>query len=218
MLNIILLGPPGAGKGTQAKIIQETHGLVQLSTGDMLREEVRIGSELGMEAKTIIDHGNLVPDYLMIRMIEQRIAKPDCANGFILDGFPRTVPQAQELDQMLTSRQQKLNVVIEMRVDETALIERVTGRFTCATCGAGYHDTFRRPHRDGECDKCGSTAFSRRSDDNAETMKKRMNAYNEQTRPIIPYYEAAGLLKTIDGMADVDTVTARIDLILRSRK
>ena len=215
-MNIILLGGPGAGKGTQARLLEEKYGMIQLSTGDMLRAAVKNEEPLGLEAKSIMAAGKLVPDALMVNLIKGRIAKPDCAKGFILDGFPRTVPQAEALDKMLAEQSKNLHAVIELKVDEDALIVRVSGRFTCAKCGAGYHDTFKPTTKAGVCDKCGSTEFSRRADDNAETMKTRLAAFNEQTAPILPYYKAKGLLKTVDGMADMQDVTASIEAVLRS--
>ena len=213
-MNIILLGPPGAGKGTQAKRLQDKHGLVQLSTGDMLRELKNSGSELGAQAKEIMDAGKLMPDDLMIEMISQRIDQPDCATGFILDGFPRTTPQAEGLDKMLSDKGLKLDSVIEMAVDDAALIERVVGRYSCAKCGAGYHDLYQKPTKEGVCDNCGNTEFSRRADDNEETMRTRLATYHEQTAPILPYYRDKGVLKSIDGMAAIDEVTGQIEAIL----
>ena len=171
MLNLILLGPPGAGKGTQAKIIQDKYKIVQLSTGDMLRAEVSAGSELGKKAKQIMESGGLVPDDLIVKMIESRIAKPDCKNGFILDGFPRTIPQAEALDAMLKAAGLKIDRVVEMRVDDEAMVQRITGRYTCAKCGVGYHDTLQMPKAKGACDKCGGKEFSRRADYNADTVR-----------------------------------------------
>jgi len=199
-MNIILLGPPGAGKGTQSRLLEEKYGLVQVSTGDMLRAAVKSGEPLGLEAKQIMAEGKLVPDDLIIRMIEDRIAKPDCAKGFILDGFPRTVAQAEALDRMLQAHQKKLDAVIEIKVDDAALLERVSGRFTCAKCGEGYHDKFRPTKQPGLCDACGGTEFTRRPDDNAETMKLRLKAFQEQTAPILPYYSKKGLLRSVNGM------------------
>lgn len=213
-MNIILLGPPGAGKGTQAKRLQEKHGLVQLSTGDMLRELKNSGSELGQQAKEIMDAGKLMPDDLMIEMISQRIDQPDCAGGFILDGFPRTTPQAEGLDKMLADKGLKLDSVIEMAVNEDALVERVVGRYSCGSCGAGYHDLYQKPASEGVCDNCGNTEFTRRADDNEETMRTRLATYHEQTAPILPYYREKGVLKSIDGMAAIDEVTGQIEAII----
>jgi len=213
-VNVILLGPPGAGKGTQAQRLERAHGMVQLSTGDMLRAAVGSGSELGRQAKQVMDAGQLMPDDLMIRMIAERIEQPDCAGGFILDGFPRTTGQAEALDRMLGDKGFKLDAVIKMKVDEEALVERITGRFTCARCGAGYHDKFHRPKNDEICDHCGGTEFTRRADDNEETVRARLAAYREQTAPILPYYEAKGALRRVDGMAPIDEVTRQIEAVL----
>jgi len=213
-MNIILLGPPGAGKGTQAQRLQRERGVVQLSTGDMLRAAVASGSELGKKAKDIMNRGELVPDDLMVGLIEDRIAQPDAAKGFILDGFPRTEAQAKALDQMLAKTGKKLDRVVEMEVDEKALTERIVGRYTCAKCGAGYHDTFKRPKVEGVCDVCGSREFTRRKDDNAETMKTRMAAYRAQTEPLLPYYAARGALRKVDGMASMDEVYRQISGVL----
>ncbi len=209
-MNIILLGPPGAGKGTQAKRLQDAYSMVQLSTGDMLRAAVASGSELGKKAKGIMESGGLVPDDLIIDMISGRIDQDDCKNGFILDGFPRTVPQADALGDMLTEKGLQIDNVIEMKVDDEAMVERITGRFTCAGCGAGYHDSFQKPEKEGVCDKCGGTEFSRRADDNAETVRERLKAYHDKTAPIIAYYDDKGSLKSVDGMASIDQVTAQL--------
>ncbi len=213
-MNIILLGPPGAGKGTQAQRLQNEVGMIQLSTGDMLRAEMKSGSALGEQAKGIVASGKLVPDALLVGLIEERIARPDCAKGFILDGFPRTEAQARALDAMLEKIGKKLDQVIEMEVEEAALTERVVGRFTCARCGTGYHDKFKRPKVEGVCDVCGSTEFTRRPDDNAETMKTRMAAFRAQTEPLLPYYRAKGILKKVDGMAAMDEVYRQIRAVL----
>jgi len=213
-MNLILLGPPGAGKGTQSQRLEKKYGTIQLSTGDMLRAAVRSGSALGQRADAIMKAGQLVPDEVMIQMISERIDQPDCANGFILDGFPRTVPQARALDSMLSDKGLKLDHVIEMKVDGPALVSRVTGRFTCAKCGAGYHDIFHRPKVDDVCDNCGSTDFTRRADDNAETFGKRLAAYERDTAPILPYYRDRGVLKQVDGMAEIDEVTDQLEKII----
>lgn len=213
-MNLILLGPPGAGKGTQSQRLEKKYGTVQLSTGDMLRAAVRSGSELGQRADAIMKAGQLVPDEVMIAMISERIDQPDCAKGFILDGFPRTVPQAAALDSMLADKGLKLDHVIEMKVDGPALVTRVTGRFTCAKCGTGYHDTFKPAVVAGVCDNCGSTEFTRRADDNAETFGKRLAAYERDTAPILPYYTSRGVLKQVDGMADIDEVTRQLEAII----
>ena len=214
MPNLILLGPPGAGKGTQAKIVQDKHKIVQLSTGDMLRAEVSAGSELGRTAKAIMEKGELVPDDLIVKMIESRIAKPDCMNGFILDGFPRTIPQAEALDAMLKKAGLKIDHVIEMRVDDEAMVSRITGRYACAKCGAGYHDTLQMPKTKGVCDKCGGKEFTRRADDNADTVRSRLKAYHAQTAPIADHYLKKGNLKGVDGMAPIPEVTRQIAAIL----
>ena len=213
-MKIILLGPPGAGKGTQSKRLEKAHGLVQLSTGDMLRAERAAGTELGRKVQAIMDAGQLVSDDIIVDMIEKRIGAADCRNGFVLDGFPRTVPQAEALDAMLARRNMKLDYVIELAVDEDALVDRIDGRFSCAKCGASYHERNKRPKVPGVCDVCGSKEFIRRADDNAETVKARLAAYHAQTAPILPYYRAKGILRQVDGMADIPEVTRQIEAIL----
>lgn len=213
-MNLIVMGPPGAGKGTQAQRLQKTHSIVQLSTGDMLRAEVASGSDLGRQAKEIMEAGGLVSDDLIIAMISSRIDQDDCRNGFILDGFPRTTPQAEALDRMLVENELKIDHVIEMKVDDDAMVKRITGRYTCAGCGAGYHDEFQKPEKDGVCDQCGGTDFTRRADDNAETVRSRLQAYHDQTAPILAYYKEKGVMETIDGMAAIDDVTEQLNAVL----
>ena len=213
-MKLILLGPPGAGKGTQAKRLAQTHGLVQLATGDMVRAAIASGSELGRRIKTIYDAGQLVPDDIIIQMIAERIAEPEAAGGFILDGFPRTVPQAEALDAMLAERGRKLDHVILMEVDETALVDRIAGRFTCQACGASYHDRYKRPRVEGVCDVCGGTDLVHRADDRPEAVATRLAAYRNQTAPILPYYRARGILRSIDGMAEIDAVTREIEAVI----
>ncbi len=209
-MNIILLGPPGAGKGTQAKRIEEAKGLVQLSTGDMLRAAVAAGTEVGLKAKEVMASGGLVSDDLVIGIISDRIDEDDCQNGFILDGFPRTVAQAEALDRLLEEKGKTLDVVIEMKVEDDPLIKRITGRSTCGDCGEGYHDEFKKPATEGVCDKCGGSNFVRRADDNEETVRSRLVAYHEQTAPLVDYYGKTGKLKSIDGMAAIDDVTKQM--------
>lgn len=209
-MNLILLGPPGAGKGTQARMLVERYGVVQLSTGDMLREAVASGSALGRQAKKVMEAGELMPDDIIVTMIAERIDRPDCAKGFILDGFPRTTGQAEALDGMLAEKGLMLDRVIEMRVDDGVLVERVSGRFTCGQCGEGYHDLFKQPKTAGVCDRCGSTQFTRRKDDNAETVRARLVAYHDQTAPLLPYYGERGVLAVVDGMAGINEVAEQI--------
>ena len=207
-MRLVLLGPPGAGKGTQAERIAARYGIPHLSTGDMLREAVAADTEVGRRAKAIMDAGRLVPDDVMNRLVAERIAQPDAVRGFVLDGFPRTVAQAEALDRLLDERDQRLDAVLELAVDDDALVERISGRFACARCGAGYHDRFRQPAVDGVCDACGSREFVRREDDKPETVRARLNAYHAQTAPLLPYYRAKDLLAAVDGMAEIDDVSS----------
>jgi adenylate kinase len=213
-MNLLLLGPPGSGKGTQAKRLEEALGLVPISTGDMLRAAVRAGTETGRKAKAIMEAGGLVPDEIVVALIAERIVQPDAARGFILDGFPRNEAQAKALDRMLAEKALVLDHVIELKVDEPAIVRRIAGRFSCAACGAGYHDDFKKPKSPGVCDACGATKFVRRADDKPETVKERLAAYRAQTAPILPYYERRGVLQRVDGMAPIDEVTRQIEVIL----
>ncbi|ATN34073.1 adenylate kinase [Rhizobium sp. ACO-34A] len=213
-MRLILLGPPGAGKGTQAQRIVEKHGIPQLSTGDMLRAAVSAGTEVGKRAKAVMDAGKLVSDEIVIAIVSERIDAPDCTNGFILDGFPRTLVQADATEKMLSDKGIDLSAVIEIRVDDEILADRIAGRYTCANCGTGYHDTNLKPKVEGVCDKCGSTHFKRRPDDNRDTVRTRLQAYYKETSPLIGYYYAKGKLHSVDGMGEIDNVTADIEAIL----
>jgi adenylate kinase len=203
---LVLLGPPGAGKGTQAALLESERSLAKLSTGDILRAAVAAGTELGRKAGDIMERGQLVPDELVIGLIAERLDAGSDGNGFILDGFPRTIAQAEALDRLLHERSQELDAVIEMRVDDDALVRRITGRFSCGNCGEGYHEDFKMPKVPGVCDRCGSTEFVRRRDDTEEVVRQRLKAYHAQTEPLIAYYEQQGKLKTVDGMADIKEV------------
>lgn len=211
---LIMMGPPGGGKGTQAKRIQERYNVLQLSTGDMLRAAIAAGSPVGKQAKAVMDAGKLVSDDLLIEMIDKRLDDKDCANGFVLDGFPRTIPQAEGLEKLMANKGLKLDAVIEVRVLDEKLLERLTGRYTCAKCGEGYHDKFKLPKAAGVCDVCGGKEFSRRSDDKADTVKTRLKAYHEQTAPLLPFYERKGVLKVVDGDRDIGLVAADLERIL----
>jgi len=213
-MNIILLGPPGAGKGTQAQRLVERHGMVQLSTGDMLRETRKADTPLGRQVAAVMDSGALVSDEIVSAMIDDKLAGLAADTGVIFDGYPRTEAQARSLDEILAGRQRGLDRVIELEVDEDALVERITGRYTCATCGKGYHDVFERPRQDGTCDRCGGHEFKRRPDDNETTVRTRMAEYRAKTAPILPLYEARGIVRRIDGMAPIDQVTASVEAIL----
>jgi len=213
MLNIILLGPPGAGKGTQAGRLQAARGMIQLSTGDMLREAVAAGTPVGLEAKAVMERGELVSDAIVSALIGERLDSA-AEQGAIFDGFPRTKHQAEALEILLAERGRRLDHVIELVVNEDELVIRITGRFSCAKCGAGYHDSFKPPQVAGVCDACGSTEFVRRPDDNEQTVRTRMGEYRAKTAPILPFYEARGLVRRVDGMASVDDVAAQIDIIL----
>jgi adenylate kinase len=209
-VNIILLGPPGAGKGTQARILMERQGLIQLSTGDMLRAAVAAGTEVGKKAEAVMKAGGLVSDDIVIGVVSERLDQPDVAKGVIFDGFPRTTPQAEALDRLLAEKGMALDAVIDMQVDDGAMVHRVAGRYTCAKCGEGYHDTDNKPKVEGVCDKCGSTEFKRRKDDNAETVAARLKEYHAETAPLIAHYSKAGKVKAVDGMAEIAAVTAAI--------
>ena len=213
-MNIILLGPPGAGKGTQSSNLEEKHSMRQLSTGDMLRAAVKAKTPVGLEAKAVMDRGDLVSDDIVSALIDDELAAMGDDVGAIFDGYPRTAAQAKSLDEILAKHGRVLNHVIELEVDEDALVDRITGRYTCANCGEGYHDRHKQPEEDGVCDKCGSTEFKRRPDDNEETVRNRMQEYRAKTAPILPLYEERGIVTRVDGMASIEDVTNALDAVL----
>lgn len=214
-MRIVLLGPPGAGKGTQARRLMDKYGVAQIATGDLFRENVKNNTPLGQQVSEIMKQGKLVPDAITIKMMSERLDQPDCKNGFILDGFPRSTAQAEALDEMLKQKGIRLDGVIQMQVDDDRLVERIAGRFTCGACNEGYHDKFKQPAHADTCDKCGAKdQFKRRADDKAETVRARLDEYHAKTAPILPYYAQSGRLKIVDGMADMDTVTAEIEGVL----
>jgi adenylate kinase len=213
-MNIILLGAPGAGKGTQAKMLEDKFGLVQLSTGDMLRAAVAAGTEVGKVAKDLMEAGELVPDEVVVGIISDRVDEEDCKGGFILDGFPRNIAQAEALDAMLEEKGLSLQHVIEMKVNPDILVERITGRFSCGDCGAGYHDIYKPVSKEGTCDECGSTNLNRRKDDSEETVRSRLEVYSNETEPLLPYYQGKCILRQVDGMASMDAVAEELNAIL----
>lgn len=217
-MNLILLGPPGAGKGTQAEELVKQHGYVQLSTGGMLREAVKAGTAVGLKAAPLMEQGLLVPDDVVIGAISERLTKPDCARGFILDGFPRTLAQAAALDELLAQKKMRLDAVVELKVEDDVLVSRISGRFACGQCGAGYHETNKPTKVAGVCDQCGSKEFVRRADDNAVTVQKRLMAYYRETAPLIGYYFAKGILKRVDGMAPIEEISQAIEAVLQPRQ
>ncbi|GAB4387173.1 adenylate kinase [Albidovulum sp.] len=212
---IILLGPPGAGKGTQARMLEERFGLVQLSTGDLLRAAVAAGTPAGLAAKAVMEAGGLVSDEIVLEILEDRMSRPDIRAGVILDGFPRTAGQAQALDRLLSGRGLGVSAAISLEVDDEAMIDRVAGRYACADCGEGYHDTHKRPARAGACDKCGGTAFRRRADDNAETARERLRAYHAETAPLIAHYDKLGVLRTVDAMGSIAAIATALGTIVQ---
>jgi adenylate kinase len=211
---LILLGPPGAGKGTQARMLEEKFGLVQLSTGDLLRAAVAAGTEAGLAAKAVMEAGDLVSDEIVINILRDRLADEDCAKGVILDGFPRTTVQASALDDLLAESGQKINAAISLEVEDAAMVTRISGRYTCAGCGEGYHDEFKQPAAEGVCDKCGGTEMKRRADDNAETVASRLEAYHAQTAPLIAYYDGKGSLQRTDAMGDIAVIAGNLSAIV----
>lgn len=213
---LILLGPPGAGKGTQARMLEEKFGFVQLSTGDLLRAAVAAGTDAGKQAKAVMEAGELVSDDIVIAILRDRLAEPDCAKGVILDGFPRTAAQAEALDELLAANGQKIDAAVSLEVDDAAMVTRISGRYTCAGCGEGYHDDFKQPKASGTCDKCGSTEFKRRADDNAETVASRLEAYHAQTAPLIEHYARQGALIGINAMGDIDDIAGKLSAIVKT--
>jgi adenylate kinase len=213
--NLVLLGPPGAGKGTQARMLQDAFGLVQLSTGDLLRAAVKADTEAGRQAKAVMEAGDLVSDEIVIAILRDRLSEPDCANGVILDGFPRTTVQAEALDGLMADLGADIRAAISLEVDDAAMVTRISGRFTCAGCGEGYHDTFKAPAVEDTCDKCGGTEMTRRADDNAETVESRLRAYHAQTAPLIDYYDGKGVLVRVDAMAEIGTVAQELNTIVK---
>lgn len=211
---IVLLGPPGGGKGTQARMLVNMLGVIQLSTGDMLRSAIKEGTSLGMEAKAVMDQGALVPDDIVISMIAERLDNQDCVNGFILDGFPRTITQGEGLDMMLKQKEMSLDKVIEIRVSDSMIADRITGRFSCGDCGESYHDIYKMPKKSGNCDVCGSHKFNRRADDSFDTVNSRLQVYHEQTGPLIPFYQESGLLLSINGDQAIEDVTTEIKRVI----
>lgn len=211
----ILLGPPGAGKGTQAKLLQERFGLVQLSTGDLLRAAVKAGTEAGLKARAVMEAGGLVPDGIVLAVLKDRLAQADVAKGVILDGFPRTAGQAEALDLLLAEAGQRIDAAVSLDVDDAAMVGRISGRYTCASCGEGYHDEFKQPATAGTCDKCGGTAFTRRADDRAETVAARLEAYHAETAPLIAYYEGRGVLARVDAMGEIPDIAAALGAIVK---
>lgn len=212
---LILLGPPGAGKGTQARMLEEDFGLIQLSTGDLLRAAVAAGTEAGQQARAVMEAGQLVSDDIVLAILKERMEAPDVARGIILDGFPRTAVQAEALDRLLAAAGQKVTAAISLEVDDAAMVARVSGRFTCATCGEGYHDAFKQPAKAGVCDKCGGTAMKRRADDNAETVRERLTAYHAQTAPLIAHYDGKGVLERLDAMGPIAEIRQALGAIVQ---
>ncbi len=213
---LILLGPPGAGKGTQARMLEDKFGLVQLSTGDLLRAAVAAGTEAGKAAKAVMEAGDLVSDEIVINILRDRLAEADCAKGVILDGFPRTTVQAQALDRLLVENGARINAAISLDVEDAAMVTRIAGRYTCGSCGEGYHDSFKQPNAEGVCDTCGGTDFKRRADDNAETVASRLEAYHAQTAPLIDYYAKQNALSRVDAMGAIETIAADLAAIVKT--